>query len=60
VGQPTIPTGATITAATMTVNMVSGTSSANLADAYQVDDPWESSTIQWSNMPGNEVNLVWV
>ena len=50
-GQPTIPAGATITAATMTVNIVSGTSTANLVNAYQVDDPWESSTIQWSNMP---------
>ena len=48
---PTIPAGATITAATMTVNIVSGTSTANLVNAYQVDDPWESSTIQWSNMP---------
>lgn len=48
---PTIPAGATITAATMTVNITSGTSTANAAMAYQVDGPWESATIQWSNMP---------
>ena len=48
---PTIPEGATITGATMTVNIVSGTSTANNACAYQVDSEWESDTIQWSNMP---------
>lgn len=48
---PTIPEGATITSATMTVNIVSGTSTANSACAYQVDSEWESGTIQWSNMP---------
>lgn len=48
---PTIPEGATITGATMTVNITAGTSTANLANAYQVDEPWESGTIQWSNMP---------
>ena len=48
---PTIPAGSTITAATMTVNIVSGTSTANNAAAYQVDSYWESATIQWSDMP---------
>ena len=48
---PTIPAGSTITAATMTVNIVSGTSTANNAAAYQVDSYWESATIQWSNKP---------
>ena len=53
VGQPTIPAGATITAATMKVNIVSGTSTAYNAKASQVTGSWESATIQWSNMPGN-------
>ena len=48
---PTIPEGATITGATMTVTIVSGTSTANNACAYQVNSEWESGTIQWSNMP---------
>ena len=50
-GQPTIPEGATITAATMKVNLMAGTSSAANAKAYQVNGSWESATIQWSNMP---------
>ena len=50
-GQPTIPAGATITAATMTVNIVSGTSTAYNAKASQITGTWESGTIQWSNMP---------
>ena len=48
---PTIPAGATITAATMKVNIVSGTSTAYNAKASQVTGSWESATIQWSNMP---------
>ena len=49
---PTIPEWATITAATMTVNIVSGTSTAYNASAYQVTEAeWASSTLQWSNMP---------
>ena len=48
---PTIPAGSTITAATMTVNIVSGTSTANLANAYRVTGEWQSGTIQWSNAP---------
>ena len=48
---PTIPAGATITAATMTVNIVSGTSTAYNAKASQVTGTWESATVQWSNMP---------
>ena len=47
----TIPEGATITAATMKVNIVSGTSTAYNAKASQVTGSWESATIQWSNMP---------
>ena len=50
-GQPTIPAGATITAATMKVNLMAGTSTAANAKAYQVNGSWESATIQWSNMP---------
>ena len=52
-GWPTIPAGATITAATMKVNLMAGTSTAANAKAYQVNGSWESATIQWSNMPGN-------
>ena len=35
----------------MTVNIVSGTSTAYNAKASQVTGSWESATIQWSNMP---------
>ena len=35
----------------MTVNIVSGTSTAYNAKASQVTGSWESGTIQWSNMP---------
>lgn len=55
---PTIPEGATITSATMTVNIVSGTSTANEARAYMVTGgEWTSGTIQWSNMPEAETIL---
>jgi uncharacterized protein YjdB len=55
---PTIPAGATITAATMTLNMVSGTSTAYNAKAYQVtEEEWTSATIQWSNMPAADTLL---
>ena len=55
---PTLPEGATITAATMTVNMVSGTSTAYNASAYQVTGgEWTSGSIQWSNKPAANVLL---
>ena len=56
-GQP-IPAGATITAATMTLNMVSGTSTAYNAKAYQVTGgEWTSASLQWSNKPAATVLL---
>ena len=49
---------ATITAATMTVNIVSGTSTANNAKAFQVTGgEWTSSTLQWSNKPVANISL---
>ena len=56
-GQP-IPAGATITSATMTLNMVSGTSTAYNAKAYQVTGAdWTSASLQWSNKPAATVLL---
>ena len=55
---PTIPTGATITAATMTLHFTSGTNTAANASAYQVTGgEWASGTIQWSNKPAADVLL---
>ena len=55
---PTIPAGATITTATMTVNIVSGTSTANNAKAFQVTgSEWTSGTLQWSNKPAADILL---
>ena len=49
---PTIPAGSTITAATMTVYLLSGTSTANTANAYRVTGGnWSSGTITWDNKP---------
>lgn len=49
---PTLPSGATISSATMTVRILSGTSTANNASAYQVTGgDWSSSTITWANKP---------
>ena len=49
---PTIPEGSTITSATMTLHLTSGTSTAANASAYMVTGgEWTSGTIQWSNMP---------
>lgn len=49
---PTIPAGATIIAATMTLYLTSGTSTAANASAFQVTGgDWTSGTIQWSNKP---------
>jgi hypothetical protein len=55
---PTIPDGATITAATMKLTMVSGTSLAYNANAYQVTGgEWDPTTIQWTNKPAANVLL---
>ena len=55
---PTIPAGSTITAATMKLTMVSGTSLAYTANAYQVTGgEWTPTTIQWSNKPAANVLL---
>lgn len=54
---PTIPSGATITAATQRVNILSGTTSANTANAYKVDSDWDSATITWSNKPAASTKL---
>ena len=55
---PTIPAGATITAATMKLTMVSGTSLAYTANAYQVTGgEWDPTTIQWTNKPAADVLL---
>lgn len=49
---PTLPSGATITAASMTVQILSGTSTANNASAYMVTGAdWASGTITWDNKP---------
>lgn len=48
---PTLPSGAIITDATMTLHLTSGTSTAANASAYQVADDWQENTISWSNMP---------
>ena len=49
---PTIPQGAAITAATMTLTIYEGTSTANNASAYMVTGgEWTSGTISWDNMP---------
>ena len=55
---PTIPAGATITAATMRLTMVSGTSLAYNASAYQVTGgEWDPTTIQWTNKPAANILL---
>ena len=49
---------ATITAATMRLTMVSGTSLAYNANAYQVTGgEWDPTTIQWTNKPAADVQL---
>ena len=58
VTMPTIPAGSTITAATMRLTMVSGTSLAYTANAYQVTGgEWDPTTIQWTNKPAANVLL---
>ena len=55
---PTIPAGSTITSATMKLTMVSGTSLAYTANAYQVTGgEWTPTTIQWTNKPAANVLL---
>ena len=57
-GKPTIPAGSTITAATMKLTMVSGTSLAYTANAYQVTGgEWTPTTIQWTNKPAANILL---
>ena len=49
---------ATITAATMRLTMVSGTSLAYTANAYQVTGgEWDPTTIQWTNKPAANILL---
>ena len=49
---------ATITAATMKLTMVSGTSLAYNASAYQVTGgEWDPTTIQWTNKPAANILL---
>lgn len=49
---PTIPSNATITAATQTLYITSGTSTGNTAGAYLVTGgDWASDTITWANKP---------
>ena len=49
---PTLPSGATITAATMTLTFTNGTDTAANASAYKVTGgDWASGTIAWGNMP---------
>ena len=49
---------AAITAATMKLTMVSGTSLAYTANAYQVTGgEWDPTTIQWTNKPAADVLL---
>ena len=55
---PTLPAGSTITAATMTLSLTSGTGTAANASAYMVTGgEWTSGTIQWSNMPAASTAL---
>lgn len=54
---PTVPLGANITSAVMTLTLLSGTKTAAEAAAYQVDSAWQSDTIQWSNMPTSDTSL---
>lgn len=49
---PTIPSGATITAATQTLYITSGTDTGSTAGAYIVTGgDWASDTITWDNRP---------
>ena len=48
---PTIPEGSTITAATMTLDILDGTAVARNASVYMVEEAWVSGELQWSNQP---------
>jgi murein DD-endopeptidase MepM/ murein hydrolase activator NlpD len=48
---PSLPMNAQIYQTTHRVNILSGTSTANTANAYLVGANWSSSTIKWSNKP---------
>ena len=49
---PTIPEGATIFRATMSLQLTSGASTAYTANAYKVTGgDWASDTITWANQP---------
>ena len=52
---PTIPEGAIISSATLTLKLLSGTSSAYAINAYQILANWDSSTIKWSNRPSASI-----
>lgn len=54
---PTLPKGFTLTGATQVVYILSGTTSANTANAYMVGSDWDSSTIKWSNKPTTSTTL---
>ena len=48
---PTIPEGSTITAATMTLDILDGTAVARNASVFMVEEAWVSGELQWSNQP---------
>jgi len=48
---PTIPSGATISSATMTLHLTSGTNTGYSITAYKILADWDSDTIKWSNRP---------
>ena len=55
---PTIPSGATITAATQTLYITSGTETGSTAGAYIVTDgDWSSDTITWANRPAARTTI---
>lgn len=55
---PTIPSGATITAATQTLYITSGTDTGSTAGAYIVTDgDWSSDTITWANRPAARTTI---
>lgn len=55
---PTIPSDATITAATQTLYITSGTDTGSTAGAYIVTDgDWSSDTITWANRPAARTTI---
>ena len=55
---PTLPEGAQVTDATMTLTILNGTSSASNINAYQVTGGnWASDSITWANMPSTNTRL---